>query len=607
MGKLTTLALGLLAAPLLLGARGGAPAPKPGLELAWADVHGNGYGTPQVRGAAATVFVFVSTECPMASQYATRLGALEREYFDRRVRVFLVDAHPTDNSEKLREWAKARGVTVPLVLDRGGVLAGKLGAARTPEAVVVGRDGGVVYRGRIDDSSDSARVRKRYLREALDATLAGRPIAASRVPLTDGCQILKAASVRSTGVDYARHVAPILNRSCVSCHRTGEVAPFSLDSYAQARLWAPMLAEVAERRVMPPWKAAAGYGEFHGARALTDGEISTLAAWAKGGAPSGDLKTAPPPPPSAGPWAIGNPDLVLRPDATYALEAEGRDEYRCFVLPAEFTADTFVQAVQVKPGNTAVVHHIIVYVVPDGQKALDADAADPAPGFVNPVAGTGPPIPNAPMLIGWAPGSEARPLPDGIAHRIPRGARLVMEIHYHRSGKPETDRTEVGLTFSRETVQKEFHIWSVAPLGLNLPAGVAKIPVSAALVVPADLTVYAVSPHMHQIGTDMHLWEERADGAKQELVWVKNWDFQWQATYSYRTPVKVKRGAKIQLRATFDNSALNPRNPNRPPKTIHWGEASTDEMCIGFFSGTQDSQQLNIAPAPWRETVKIVP
>jgi peroxiredoxin len=586
------------------------PAAEPAAPIIWTDINGNGYGANQLRTSSATVFVFVSTECPLASAYAPRLRELEAELFSRRVSFFLVNAHPTDTPDAMRTWARERNLTLPLVKDVGSALADRLGAKRTPEAVVVDRDGKIVYRGRIDDNKDPKLARKAYLREAVEAAIGGKPVAAASVPVADGCLILRPEAPKkpagASAVTYAKDVAPLLNKNCVSCHREGEVAPFRLDTYQQAKLWAPMLADVAERRIMPPWKATPGYGDFHNTRSLTDKEIATLSAWAKGGAPSGDLKTAPKPPVFAADWSQGKPDIILKPERPYDLAGEGNDVYRCFVLPAEFKEDTYLKLTQVKPDNRSVVHHVIVYVDQTGTKGLEMDAKDPGEGFDNPVAGAGMPFPGATMLTGWAPGNDTPAMEEGMAARIPKGARLILEVHYHRSGRPEKDQTAIGLTFARETVRKIPQLMFVVQPGLNLPPGDPNIRVNGKMTIYEDTTLQFVAPHMHQIGKEMHVWATKPDGSKEELIWLKNWDFQWQVSYRFRNPVALPKGTKVEMEAIFDNSAENPRNPNRPPKKITWGESSTEEMCVAFFAGIKDAQQLSIQPAPWQETVTLL-
>lgn len=588
----------------------------PGTPLVWIDIEGRGYGPLHLRAAAATVFVFVSTDCPLANTYASRLRALENEYQPRRINFFLVNAHATDTPEAARAWAAERDLGIVTVKDTPAArLSERLGARRTPETVVLGRDGAVLYRGPIDDAADAAKVRTRYLRDALDNVLAGKPVAKATVPMTAGCLIPRPSNVVRKGksatptVTYAKEVAPLLNRSCVPCHRDGQVAPFALDTYAQAKLWAPMVAESTRRKIMPPWKAAPGYGSFHDDVSLKESDIVLLQAWNDQGAPAGNLKDAPKPPPVAkNAWPAGKPDAELAMERPYKLTPEGPDNYRCFVLPTEFKEDAYVTLSQVRPGNPAVIHHVEVYVVPEARGVATItklDAADPDYGFDNPIAGLGLPEDAGYVIYTWVPGGTTLPTPDGVAYKIPKGAKIVLEVHYHRSGRPETDLSTIGMTFARSTIDRTIHRGSITPDldKLVLPPGQARIPISASQTLSHDLTFYGVFPHMHQLGKEMHLWAEKPDGAKVEMVWVQDWDFNWQQTYRYKEPMRLPKGTRIRLEAIFDNSALNPRNPNRPPREVRYGEATNEEMCFGFLYLAADAKKLNVTPAPWREAV----
>ncbi len=230
------------------------------MPLVWTDLDGRGFNRVHLRARAATVFV--STECALSSQYPGRLRRLQDAYFGRRVAFYLVDSHVPDTAARFRAWAVERNINLPLVKDVGTRLADQLGAVRTPEEVVVDRTGTTVYRGAIDDDGVESRVRKRFLCDALDSMLVGRPIRVRVAPLTAaGCLIAhpkREIAVSRGAPTYARDIAPVLNRACVACHRAGEVAPFALEGYAQAKLWAPMIADVTQRRIIPHWKAEPG-------------------------------------------------------------------------------------------------------------------------------------------------------------------------------------------------------------------------------------------------------------------------------------------------------------------------------------------------------------
>ncbi len=616
LGALALAGAGIVTAALAAPASKAKQAAPAEIPIIWTDLDGRGYGPIQLRAASATVFIFFSTECPVTEAYLSRIRELENAYYTRGARVFMVSTHPGDTVEKLRKYAADHQLVLPLVKDPDAALAERLGATVTPEAVVVGREGQIHYRGRIDDSKDPKTVGRRDLAEAVEAVIAGKPVALARTK-AEGCELPRARQTRAarkTDVTYSQHIAPILNKHCADCHRPGEVAPFSLLTYKDARLWARMIKDTTHRRIMPPWKPLVGYGDFHDARALSAEELDLLAKWADGGTPEGDRKLAPKPAAYTAGWTLGKPDVELSPEVEYQVPAEGRDEYRCFVLPAEFKQDAYINAVQIRPGNRAVVHHVIVYIDPTG-KSVEADEKDPAPGFESPSAGAGPPVPGAMMLSGWAPGNRARYAPPGMAMRVPKGARLVMEVHYHKSGRPEMDRSSIGLSLARDTVQQVVALGVVVQPFLRIPAGEARAEVKASGVfmfgkgfhgtLPEDMTLHGIAPHMHQIGEEMRVWATLPDGKREELLWLKDWDFNWQEGYQYRKPLRLPKGTKIDLVAYFNNSTSNPRNPHRPPKVVTWGEQTSDEMCIAFLSLTRDGEKLGIQPAPPAETVVV--
>ena len=338
-------------------------------------------------------------------------------------------------------------------------------------------------------------------------------------------------------VTYARNVVPVLYRNCTACHRTGEVAPFTLSSYADARKRARQIALVTSQRLMPPWKADS-HGEFQDERRLTDAQIALLQQWADRGAPKGNPAQEPSAPRFLAGWALGTPDLIVTPPRAYTVAADGRDVYRCYVIPTDFPEDRYVSAVDVLPGNRAVVHHALVYVDTSGTaRKLEAKSADGSPGYQE-FGGIG--FLPAGMLGGWAPGAMPRRLPADTGILLPKGADIVLEVHYHKDGKPETDHTQVALYFNKEQIARPLHILPLANTGLHIPAGDKDYDIRASLPVLLDTTLPA--------------------------------------------------GSRIDLVAHYDNSEGNPRNPSHPPKLVSWGEQTTDEMCLCYLGFTIDAE-----------------
>lgn len=389
-------------------------------------------------------------------------------------------------------------------------------------------------------------------------------------------------------VTFTRDVAPILFKNCASCHRPGEVAPFPLLTYQDAKKRARQIAMVTSSRFMPPWKADPNYGEFHDAMILSQQQIDTLKRWAEAGAPEGDRADLPPAPRFTQGWTLGEPDLILEPAETYTLGPEGSDEYRCFVIPSNLKKDRYISAMEVRPGNNAVVHHVLVFLDTTG-KARELDARDPAPGYTA-FGGIG--FTPSGSLGGWAPGNLPRHLPENIGILIPAGADVVLQVHYHRSGKPEKDRTKIGLYFTRKEVDKQLRIMPVVSLRLRIPPGEANYITKASMPVLYDITVHQVTPHMHLLGREMTVTGVLPDGTQKPLVRIPDWDFNWQTTYALKQPLRLPKGSSIQLVARYDNSDKNPRNPSNPPRPVGWGEATTDEMCIAFVAYTIDAEHL---------------
>jgi hypothetical protein len=378
---------------------------------------------------------------------------------------------------------------------------------------------------------------------------------------------------------FNKDVAPILYNHCASCHRPGQVAPFSLLTYADAAKRSSLIADLTESRFMPPWKPVPGHGDFKDANYLSDAELATLKRWAEAKAPEGDPADLPALPHFPDGWQLGQPDLVLKMPQAFQIPAEGEDVYQCFVMPLNLPPGTSVAAVEIHPGNRKVLHHSILYLNDDGT-AQARDKATTEPGYR---CFGGPGVRSAGSLGGWVPGAKPHRLPAGVAMTVPQGSELVMQNHYHPSGKPETDQSELGIYFAKGPVEKTVFSVPMMQRNLNIPAGDSNYRVSATFVTPIDLEVIGIAPHMHLLGQDMKVIATLPDGQVKSMIWIKDWDFNWQGMYQYQAPLSLPKGTRIELQAVYDNSPANPKNPNSPPQPVHWGENTTDEMCLAFI------------------------
>ena len=527
-----------------------------------------------------TLIVFVSSKCPVANRYAARLNRLRNAY-EGRAQIAAVFSNADETEAGVRKHAEAYQYRFASAVDSGGELARRFGATMTPQAFALDSKGTLRYRGAVDDNRIETRVTERYAENALAALVAGSaPLVAETAAFGCAIHLPEIPEKAATKITYAEHIAPILQKRCQVCHRTGEVAPFTLLSYEDAKTWAAEIAYYTEARLMPPWKPDPGFGEFKNNRSMSDEEIRLIGEWVKAGAPIGDLAKAPKPLKFTEGWALGEPDYVIEMEREYLVQPEGEDEYRHFVIPTNFEQDMYVQSVDVEPGNRQTVHHVIIYLDVNGE-ARKLDAQQDGYGYATSGGGAGFEVSGT--LGGWAPGISPTVLPDGVAYLLPKGADIVLQVHYYRTGKPERDLSKAGLYFSKSPNPAPLRIGSAINTDFEIPAGAKKYPVAGARKLDSDIVLLGVLPHMHLIGTDMKLHANLPDGKKIDLIYISNWDFNWQDIYHYKQPIYLPKGSSIEMLAHYDNTAGNPNNPNDPPIPVGWGEKTTDEMAIGFF------------------------
>ncbi len=383
---------------------------------------------------------------------------------------------------------------------------------------------------------------------------------------------------------FAKDVAPIIFSNCSSCHRPGEVGPFSLLTYEEVRKRSTMIERVVSRRLMPPWQPVEGHGEFADELTLSVSEVETITAWVDGGCPQGDPKQTPALPKFTQGWQLGEPDLVVKMPKGYDVAAGGPDIYRNFLVPLGFKEDRYLTAIEVRPSARAVLHHVLFFLDETGE-ARQIDGKDGKPGFRRMVGGGDNQLLGADTagLGGWAVGGMPRHLPQGLARRVPKGADLVLQSHLHPSGKAETEQTVLGLHFAKEPPARTMATLQLPPLfgvsaGLDIPAGEAAFKLRDSFELPVDAEAVMVGGHAHLLCTTMQVWVTRPQSERESAFFIDQWDFDWQNQYQYREPLPLPKGTKVEVELTYDNSAANKNNPHDPPQRVRWGEETTDEM-----------------------------
>lgn len=389
------------------------------------------------------------------------------------------------------------------------------------------------------------------------------------------------ATFTKDSVTFTKDIAPIFYKNCAYCHRPGEIAPMSLINYKDARPWAKSIREKVLDGSMPPWHADPHYGSFKNDRRLSKRDVDTILAWVDGGATEGNPKDLPPAPQFTEGWQIGKPDLVLSMGKEYDVPAEGVVDYQYMLVPTGFTEDRWIQAAEVRPGNRAVVHHVIVFVVgPEAMKQrgglLSRDG-------------------NLEGLVGTAPGEEPMILPDGVARLVKAGSTLVFQMHYTPNGTAQKDRTSVGVIFSRRPIEKAASGGAAMNRGFVIPPGDDDYAVKSAFAFKEDSHIMNLMPHMHLRGKDFEYRLIYPDGTSKVILSVPRYSFNWQTRYEFKEPVAAPKGSRLECVAHFDNSTKNKWNPDAA-KTVRWGPQTWEEMMIGFVGFTLDSQKLQVIP-----------
>ncbi len=417
-------------------------------------------------------------------------------------------------------------------------------------------------------------------------TVASTPVLSAGKPVDLPARKARASTAKLP-VTYTRDIAPILFHNCASCHHSGDIGPFSLTNFEDAKKRAQQIVAVTESRYMPPWRAQS-HGEFAGERKLTTGQIETLRKWVEGGAPEGLPTDLPEVPAFPKEWALGTPDFVGEPAAAYNLEAEGQDVYRCFVVPTHFAEDRYISTMEIRPGNRAIVHHVVACLDTTGtarrlEKTSGGTGYTPKGSDINPSGAIGI----------WTPGNAPSSLPEGVGFLLPRGADIVLQVHYSKSGKPETDQTRIGMNFCKGAVDKQARVVLLFQPYLDIPAGDANYMLRAfPMPTTDDVTILQIMPHMHLLGRNMTVTAKLPDKTQKVLINIVDWSFRWQQTYTYKEPVKLPRNTVLTMTARYDNSSQNQSNPFYPPRRVKWGSLSTDEMCIAGIIYTSDSEHL---------------
>lgn len=543
------------------------------------DIHRRSRSLAGFGEKRAYVIAFLGTECPLANLALPTLIDMHAHYSPKGVQFVAINSNAQDSFLEVSAHAQERGVPFPVLKDFSHRVADAFGAQRTPEFFLLDSQRVLCYRGRLDDQNSiefrRAEPTRRDLAMAIDELLAGRPVSVATTA-APGCLIGRADHPRvDRPVTYAKEVSRILQARCQECHRPGEVGPMSLLTHQDAKDWSGAIREAVLEERMPPWHADPRFGGFENDRRLSRDEADTLLAWVDQGCPKGDDADLPAPKAFVEGWTIGQPDKVFQLAEEFDVPASGVIDYQQFVVDPGFEEDVWIERAEARPGNRAVVHHILVYIQAKGKPRFAADGATS-------------------VLVGWAPGDMPLRFPPGLAKRIPAGSKLVFEVHYTPNGVRQKDRSSVGVIFASQPPQREVEMNILANMSLKIPAGAADHQAELEYTFRDDAEILSFMPHMHLRGLRARYTLTRPDGVAETLLFVPDYDFNWQSGYRFRTPIQAPKGSKLIWSAAWDNSADNPRNPD-PGKDVGWGLQTWDEMQNGWMELVWKNE--TVAPA----------
>lgn len=551
-------------------------------DVPFVDLDGKAGRLSDYRGRTLAISM-TGVGCPLAKKYLPVLAVLEKQYVVRGVTFLLVNSNAREIPAAMREAVKASGFGGRYVHDPEGRLARALGADSTTTSFVLDAARTLVYRGAVDDQIGIgytlAKARRRYLTDALDATLKGQipEVAATSAP---GCvlelkpaepQVGNGAGPAGAGVTYHNRISRIVQNHCADCHRAGETAPFALASYGDVKGNLGTIKRAVSRGIMPPWFADNKVGHWANDRSLPERDKADLLAWIAAGAPEGDSADAPVERKFVQGWKIGRPDDVFEVARTFRIPATGAMEYQRVAMQTHLAEDKWVKAIEIRPTSPQVVHHVLVFVVyPPNHPRLGEQ-----PRYKDGLDG---------YFAGLVPGQGHVVFPRGVAKFLPSEALLIFQIHYTPNGTATTDRPKIGLVYHDGPPERELSTRGVFNTRFRIPPGDPNYRVTASHAFRNPTRLLSFNPHSHVRGKAYKYELEYPDGKTETVLDLPRYDFNWQMEYVLRDPIDVPAGTRLKVTAWYDNSDKNPANPD-PTSTVRFGDQTWDEMMIGYFSG----------------------
>ena len=536
------------------------------------DQNGEAHELYYYSDADAVVLVVQGNACPILRNALPDIKAVRDQFADQNVVFLMLNANPQDHRASIRSEAEEWDIDFPILVDETQLVARGLGVTRTAEAFVINPESwDLVYRGPVNDRLGYERQKveadAHYVADAINA-IKTRVAFAVKPEGVKGCLI--AIEEPAAELSYVADIVPVLQNRCMNCHVPGGIGPWAMSSYEMIKGFAPMMREVLRTNRMPPWHADPHIGEWLNDRGIPTAEKKLLVDWIEAGAPRGEgedplkgivTKIEAEIKANGADWRLGEPDLIVDVPA-YEVPATGVVDYQNYDIPAELTEAVWVRGIDVKPGNTNVVHHLLVGSLEPGRESANGV-------FDN-------------YLGGYAPGSGGRLLPEGTGIQILPGSNFAVQMHYTPYGKAAVDKTRIGIYFHDKPPKYFLRHGVVVNTNLRIPPNTKAHEEASYLEFDRNAELFSILPHSHYRGRSSTFELVYPDGSREMLLSVPEYDFNWQTGYAFTEPKQVPAGAKLIHRTVYDNSKQNFANPD-PDKTVTWGLQSWDEMLYGDF------------------------
>ena len=527
------------------------------------DQNGEFHNLYYYSDAKAVVLYVQGNDCKNVRNDIKDIKSVRREFKDKGIAFLMINSNMDDTRESIAKEADDYDIDFPILKDRAQLVAEALQIHRTAETIVL--EPGtweILYRGPIKANGQE------YLTQALNAQLNGEMLAENYIKGKGTPIEMMSDPSGYSSISYENDIAPLLIDKCMVCHVEGGIAPWQMKNHETVLGWSAMMRQVLQTKRMPPYHADPNYGKFSHDLSLSISELQTLVHWIDAGAkkdgardPLAEYTVEAPE------WDMGVPDLVFELDEE-EVPADGIIDYRYQEHDIDIDEDIWATGFQILPGNREVLHHVLVSVIyPDG--------------FVEPIDRRSPWIDG--LLAAWAPGGITEVFPENTGRAIPKGSRLHFQMHYTTNGKAQTDKSTVGIYYTKEKPDNEYLMVGAYNTNIKIPPHERRYENKAKYLFENDATLYALFPHMHFRGKSMKFTALYPDGEKEVLLNVPNYSFNWQRGYILESPLEIPARTVLYVDAVFDNSAQNSFNP-APEKTIYWGDFSFDEMLIGFLS-----------------------